>query len=283
MKNLEQFFGFVRERQRIMLLRKSGAAPPWTEDEVLQKYRFCNVFREDDKTTVWFRENIRDHLSSSSRVLPATVAFRWFNLISTGERIKHILLEEGWNAQKVRAALRGKSPLVTGAYIIKTINGMDKLTGLCTVMDWANVSCAKILKRWQVEEKPTLQWMHEQLCNVEYLGRFMAYEVVTDLRHTYLLCEAPDIDTWASAGPGCARGLGWISSDHPDQFAYQTSSDQSIMLNMMRQLLAHSREARYWPTNWPAWEMREVEHTLCEYDKWRRGLRGERLKRKFSS
>ena len=39
---------------------------------------------------------------------------------------------------------------------------------------------------------------------------FMAYEVVTDLRHTKWLKNAKDIMTWANPGPGAQRGLNRI-------------------------------------------------------------------------
>jgi len=39
------------------------------------------------------------------------------------------------------------------------------------------------------------------------------------------------------------------------------------------------------PLHWELpgrWEMREVEHWLCEYDKYRRAASGKRMKRKFT-
>ena len=60
--NLKSYFGFVRERYRILLQRRAGKPKPWTADRVLQEHYFTNVFREDDKTTVWFREHIREPL-----------------------------------------------------------------------------------------------------------------------------------------------------------------------------------------------------------------------------
>jgi hypothetical protein len=37
-----------------------------------------------------------------------------------------------------------------------------------------------------------------------------------------------------------------------------------------------------WPTDWPRWEMREVEHWLCEYDKWCRVMKDKkRMKRRY--
>lgn len=49
------FFAFARERHATYLRRQSGAPEPWTDDPILRKFRFTNVFRELDRTTVWFR------------------------------------------------------------------------------------------------------------------------------------------------------------------------------------------------------------------------------------
>ena len=43
-----------------------------------------------------------------------------------------------------------------------------------------------------------------------FFGGFHSYEIVTDLRHTYLLENASDINLWANIGPGCRRGLARI-------------------------------------------------------------------------
>jgi hypothetical protein len=48
-------------------------------------------------------------------------------------------------------------------------------------------------------------------------------------------------------------------------------------------LLSASRLEHNWPHEWPAWEMREVEHTLCEFDKYERARLGEgRPKQRFN-
>jgi hypothetical protein len=209
------------------------------------------------------------------------MAFRWFNYIPSGEAIKHILLEEGWNSDRVYSVLKHRDRFVTGAYIIKTVNGMTKLQGICQQMDWAMERIPALLLEHQIRKPMTLAWFHRRLCEFSHLGKFMAYELVTDLRFTYLLRDATDIDTWASAGPGCARGLGWLVANNQNLYSYTSMNSQQTMLELMRQLLEHSRNPLYWSPDWPRWEMREVEHSLCEYDKWRRGHAGERLKRKY--
>jgi len=43
---------FAHERIEIWKKKVSGSLPPFTDDTILQKYRFCNVFREFDKQTI---------------------------------------------------------------------------------------------------------------------------------------------------------------------------------------------------------------------------------------
>jgi hypothetical protein len=53
--NAQPLWDWIQERHRIYLEKAAGAPPPWTTDEIMQTYRFCNVFRELDKVTVWVR------------------------------------------------------------------------------------------------------------------------------------------------------------------------------------------------------------------------------------
>jgi hypothetical protein len=279
-----QFFALAQERELVRRRRLAGwSREKWTSDPVLGTYRFCNVRREDDRTTVWFRENVRDHLKMRpGDDVSATVLFRWFNRIETGEKILDILRGEAgrYDSVKVHSRLQGVKPLVTGAYMVKTPPGMSKLRGILWCMD-------EFLRRGLIERlisgrDKTLQESHEILLEAPYLGEFMAYEVVSDLRHTNLLCRASDIDTWASAGPGCTRGAGWVAAGDPGHFSRHSAVSKDAMQGLMDWLLELSRSRAYWPFPDVRWEMREVEHWLCEYDKWMRAtVNGQPLKRRY--
>lgn len=270
------FFEFITERENIRLRRAAGQSKPWTDHRVLQQFRFCNVFREDDRTTRWFNEHIRGPLAEKDQVVLATICFRWFNKVETGEFIKKPLLLYGYMRKAIEPILHGREKLFTGAYMIKSPAGMDKLTGILNCLDSA-VPIAMALVRAARARQLKMEEAHAMLQDVPYLGRFMAYEIVTDLRFTWALRNAPDIMSWASAGPGCARGLGWIYHDNPETFRYTSENEQFEMLELMRDLLKQSK--REWKGR--PFEMREVEHALCEYDKYRRGLTGQSLKRRF--
>lgn len=330
---IEQFFAYARERQAILLRRRRGDLAPWTTDPILQQYRFCCVFREDDRVTRWFRENVREPMRGSPDVFLATVLFRWFNRISTGEALfsQRSLVtdpsgmtaweEFGQYGSKRVEILReaiveycGAGPYVTGSYIIQGRPGLPKLDGVLSYfeefcrtaadypgdvatsrMSWRDVAEMLLANRTWPDPaarfgslEQTWMWLTQH----QGMGPFMAYEVVTDLRHTDLLDWAPDVMTWANPGPGAIRGAGRVFYDDPGRFR-GSPQDREEILRLMQILLEASRDAAFWPQpsadrleyvcsapwasefqtwgDWPAWEMREVEHGLCEYLKYTRG------------
>lgn len=322
----DKFFDYARERHQIYLNRAAGKPrTQWTKDPILQQYRFTNVFRELDATTDWFRQKVRDPLRAKPEVLLATVLFRMLNRILVGEAIfcqtvmgpKSKTDGQASTAWEYYLRLRkvpllrnaittfvGKQgPYVTGAYIISTPPGYDKLSGVLHIVDqFERKKCERKdcrLKDWEClantllenRGQHTLQQVFDWLGGFPYLGTFHSYEIVTDLRHTELLDKAPDILTWANMGPGARRGLNRIygrgrAGEGRDVWGASITTGQA--LDEMRELLRCSRDAKYWPQAhkttaegaareglWPKWELRDVEHTLCEFDKYNRVLNGE--------
>ncbi len=305
-EGVREFFIYARRRHEVYLRRQAGDPPPWTNDPVLQQYRFTNIFRELDRTTIWCREHVRERYEGRPEVLPAIVVFRWFNKIETGEAMFDDPLVPGgprtafdhWlqfgsdmkNPTNVlRDAIilrRGDGPYVNGAYIIKSPPGMSKLDGVLQCcekfrtekMSWTSAPQHRYMSGfgWQdaVKMMTSGEWGLELtwdwLRQFDQQGDFTAYEVVTDLRHTYLLRNAPDIVTWANAGPGAVRGLNRLSGR---PFTQSLPKHQSLA--EMQELLHLSTRQVYWPRDWGSWEMREVEHTLCEFDKWMRARVGD--------
>lgn len=301
----EAFFAFARERHAIYLKRMRGEPPPWTTDPILATTRFTNVFRELDRTTLWFRDNIRDPLRDDPFVVPATIIFRWFNRIQTGEVLAPLLRKASWQkmllhqpqigVEKLEAAVREAmphGPWVTGSYMVCSgFNTGDKLAGM---MRFSRM----MLEWWKAEgygqffytegrdRYPALNLheAHAVLVDVQGLAGFTAYEVVTDLRWTGAV-RPTDAMLWAHAGPGATRGGSRVMGREPDHLRQHSKTDQAILNEVMRELLAMSRDPEMWPQHpdWPRWEMRDVEHTLCEFDKYERVRREQgRAKNRFS-
>lgn len=289
----DEFFAFARKRHAIHMLRQLGEARPWTDDSILATYRFTNVFRELDRTTIWFRERVRDRLAGlpAEQQVMGTILFRTFNRIETGEELfcQNRLFEGdpiGWyyirggcSVRDVEGELREaipKGPWATGAYIVKTPDGMDKLRGALWIVEEARkrvpATLALIAPGGTVQ---SLEGLHRALVGYPFLGGFTAYEIVSDLRWLPVMGRQPygpaDVMTWAHAGPGAQRGLNRLAGED----LHHTMA-VARRLELMRQLLwLANHDPNSWPADWPRWEMREVEHTLCEWDKYERVVMGQ--------
>lgn len=299
----ERFFAYAVERETIRIKRSRGDARPWTQDPILQAFRFCNVHREDDKVTQWFRVNVRDPLRDKPEVLLATAIFRWFNLIAVGEAVfvQKTVFEDGKTAfemflktgdvshiENAIYAYCGKGPYITGSYMVSSPPGFKKVPGLCHVIDKFNTE-KRMVDRWPGGEvvfdwremaaalldtdghfalEHVWRWLHQ----FSYQGDFNSFELVTDLRHTALLENAPDILTWANPGPGARRGLNVMYGRD-----YDKGVPKAQLIEEMRLLLKAAK--KLWPkriegVKTQTWEMRDVEHTLCETSKYMRVYSG---------
>jgi len=271
-EELDRYCYWQVERENIRLQKEvSKLPPPWTNDPILREFKFCQVFREDDRTTRWFKTHIREPLYYSEDVLMATVIFRWFNLIGTGRTLLEHDLLCNWDREKAIKEITKQSKWVTGAYIIKTPNGMDKVTGVseCISHMWND---RKFLIN-KIYQKKSLETTWNLLRDYPYMGPFMAYEVVTDLRHTYLLNGAEDVLTWANAGPGAMRGLNRLTGR---ELGYSKRSHDWV--GEMKELYKEVQTklpVHILNRNEMAYEMREIEGGLCEFDKYSRILKGE--------
>ena len=277
MTPIQQFFAYARERYSIRLKRNAGQAKPWTKDPLLLRYSFTEVFREDDRTTTWLRNYVREPLRNDPMVLPAVLIFRWFNRISTGEAIftQRDMFDNATafdrfmhsgETRDLKVAIRehcGLGPYITGAYTINTRIPGEKLSKLDGVLRLIEIWFDR--HDWRQPDTSSLQafctW-----CASPALGPFMTDQVATDLRWTYLLENAPDIMSWANPGPGCAAGLNRVFGRRAGQ---RVPIPQ--MVEEMRALLAFSQLDDYWPRDYPRWELHEVENCCCEFEKYQRG------------
>lgn len=276
-EELDRYLYWQVERENIRLQKEvSNFPPPWTVDPILQQYKFCQVFREEDRTTRWFKKHIREPMREDDDVLMATVIFRWFNYIPTGRTlIKHDLLKN-WNREKAIEEIKKQDKWVTGAFIVKSPNGMDKVTGVaeCISHMWErkDYMIEKLVKRRDNNES-SLEYCWKLLREYPYMGPFMAYEVVTDLRFTYLLQGAEDKYTWANAGPGAMRGLNRLTG-RPLDFC-QRSHDWNSEMVALYEIALEKLPTNITFRNDLPYEMREIEGGLCEFDKYSRIYKGE--------
>lgn len=290
---------FMRERHNIYLKRRAGWAGPWTDDPILLAGRFCNIFRELDTVTIWIRENIRERFADHPHLWFMLCIARYINWPPTLARLQDVgawpsnprFTPELLTSALEAIALEGEK-VYTGAYMIRAESdpnkpwyNWSKHRYIAEIVlgrlwedreDWCNFLCFpgdETDGACRPRGELTLQKVWEKFQEPRYVGwgPFMAYEVVTDLRHTWHLHRAPDIMTWANAGPGAIRGLNRIYGRPLNQQPRREDTNGEMRLIME----ALNSDPLLWPASWPRLEMRDVEHTLCEFDKYERVRLGE--------
>jgi hypothetical protein len=277
---LDRFVYWIKERHQIYCKRQANKSKPWTDDEVLQNNFFTNPYREHDKVTKWFRRNIRGvyPYQKSSKVIFATICFRWFNWPPTGRILLQNNLLLKWNCEKAVKLLKEQDRVFTGAFNISNSGSTKpKVNRVCE--DY-------ITPVWEdrqrliayLREATTLEEAHKRIKLYPGLGGsgFMAYEVVCDLRYTSILNRATDKMTWSNPGPGAKRGLNRLLDRNlksPISKDEWIAESNRLLRTVNRRILPQL----------PRFEAREIEHSLCEYDKYERVLFNQgQSKRKYN-
>ncbi len=262
---------WMRARQDIFRRRQRGEKPPYTKDPVLASFRFCQVFREHDHVTKWIRENWRIPYADHPN-LPFAMAYaRYFNEPKTLAAVG--FPGEEWDPQRdhdLITELAKSQAVFRAAYIISPC-GSTKPKILRVIEDYL-LPVYDISRTWIVRN--SLEKTHDNICKNEGFGAFMAYEVVSDLRHTEPLMNSPDIQTWANPGPGACRGIQRLLGKKGEDV--RRSLPRAFQIDCMQTLLVHAKMAlRNDDLMFKKLEMRDIENALCETDKWLRAKTGE--------
>ena len=285
-ENVERFFYWINERHAIYQRRNMGLPrSEWTDDPILQKYKFTNPFRENDRVTVWMRENWTkpNDNKRSAEIIFNCCLFRMVGTSEFAEEHGWVDFSINWDSEYTKSLIKNRiaegKRTFTGAYII-TNQGL-KLPKAEVVVDHFLKPIYDASEHIAVSAgfSQSLQKTHKKLA--EYRGwgggGFMAYEVVTDLNYTPVLKNATDRFTWANAGPGAKRGLNRILGN-----PLKKSMTQKVANEGMQDLLQMTKEVypfngyllgEHIPTDQV--DMRTIEHSLCEWDKYERVLHGQ--------
>ena len=88
-ENLLHLYNFIKRRYNIHLKKDVlGKPQPWTNDPVLQEFRFTNIRREHDRESKWLIKNISTNpdLAYEDKLLNS-ILFRLYNKHQTSELI----------------------------------------------------------------------------------------------------------------------------------------------------------------------------------------------------
>lgn len=204
---LKRLVYWIKERYSILQKKDRLLPKPWTKDPILQKYKFCNVFREDDRVTKWVMRHWRYPHHADADVWFAMVVAR---LINWPESLEEIGYPVPWKPMKFMGALNRrralKKKVFTGAYMIHADAGDYPSKADYLAMKVLNPMWEK-RQYLRPREGDYLLSFYNRLHECRDMGSFMAGQVVADVKFTDGLHIAPDWWTFAVPGPGSKRGL----------------------------------------------------------------------------
>jgi hypothetical protein len=214
-ESLDTLLHFVRERESIRLKKLAGEPPPWTNDPILQTYRFTNIRRRDDRVSQWLIKNVLKQEYTEANLRNFLLFSAWCRYINWPPTIDAVLQRGFYPAQQIDwveigrfvDSLRGKK--WTAAYMVLAPKQRNLGKGVFISQQVIGTSMAlvvDVIVAWlRASEAPRqLIWLILRDCR--YFGDFMAGQCVDDWTWTPLLAKAPDLYTWAPMGPGSIRG-----------------------------------------------------------------------------
>lgn len=264
-ENFRVLLYWMREREAIRLRKEAGQPRPWTEDPILDEWRFCNVDRCDDVVTRWIFKNI----IGGHRGSPVL----WFNLlvarlVNWPPTLAEVGYYDDWRPEHFAATLRARGArgekVWTGAYMVPGAPaGLDKPGHLAESFSsiWA--------KRHEAPRGGTCADWAAFIGKTKSVGDFMVNQIVTDMKYTPDLERAPDRGTFFLAGPGTQRGLNRMLG-RPLNAKWAQREAQAALLELRAAITeAQPSSARVLE------DLNNLGNVLCETDKYFRVMLGE--------
>lgn len=208
------YWYFAAERQNIFYKKLQGKKAPWTDDKILQEYKFCNSYRASDRVSQYLIKNViyNGTKYSDEDMIFRIILFKIFNRELTWEILCNKLGDislENFNFKNyceiLEEAKANGEKIYTDAYMscANKVFGYNKKhenhIALLEQMFIKDKIQAKILNSQNMEEGFNI------IKQYPLIGNFMAYQLVTDINYSEVVNYSEK--EFTIAGPGSERGI----------------------------------------------------------------------------
>lgn len=289
----DTFWRFAAERHAITGKRLKGVPAPyvlcihlflldahlnaffrWTDDPILQKNSFCNVYRVLDRVSQYLITEVIEKGSQNSIELAFRILlFSTFTSINTYETLREAIGPLTWSAYQranyqrvLRRLYDDKVSIYTGAYIKPapnlgfTENFMNHLVLIEVLMRDLPEKC---------QDAKYIADVFEWLCTFKSMGDFTAYQLVLNLSYSKVL-NFSDYD-FVVVGLGSRRGLQRCFKGQIPR-AYEIDIIRWMQLTQFDHFSRLNLKFDGLGPKGCSMMLCDIEHTLCEIDKYVRKL-----------
>ena len=215
----DTYWQFAAERQEVFFRRLAGSPSPWTDDSVLDCFKFTNAYRASDRVSQYLIRNvIYEGAQSPEEVFFRTLLFKVFNRIATWELPKASVGEVEFSSYSFDAydkvlshALAAGRAIYSAAYIMPS-------AGRVFGHPHKHGNHLRLIERMMADELPrriayarTMRDAFGLLRSYPSIGHFLAYQFVTDLNYSELT-DFSEME-FVVPGPGARDGIHKCFSD----------------------------------------------------------------------
>lgn len=288
----DTYWRFAASRQEIFFARINSQSSPWTNDPILQEYKFTNAYRASDRVSQYL---IRNVIYEGKHSLKDTVfrilLFKLFNKIETWELLEHTFGKIKYSSFNIdeydkcfqKARLSGAA-IYSAAYIIPS--GSRKKYGEITKHRFHLELLERLFEdnfHLLLNKQLSLEEIFNRLNEIDSFGRFLAYQYTIDLNYSPFFDFSEN--DFVVPGPGAKDGIRKCFSD-----LREYSEEDIIHMMQDEQDEQFSRLGIKFDSLWGRpLQLIDCQNLFCEVDKYSRvahpeiaGISGRtRIKQKY--
>lgn len=287
----DTYWRFAAERQRIFFARLQGLPPPWTNDSILNTYKFTNAYRASDRVSQFLIKNVIYREPYDPRELFfRIILFKLFNKIETWSLLEESLGDIRWNYYRfsdyeriLSGAMATGQSIYSAAYIMASGAQVFEVER----KHQGHLKLIELMINDSVPERlmecRSMRSGFELLRSYPLIGDFLAYQLITDLNYSPLL-NFTEME-FTIPGPGARDGIRKC-------FASLGGLSETDIIRLMadRQCVEFENRGIQFQSLWGrSLQLIDVQNLFCEVDKYARikhpniaGLSGRtRIKQKY--
>lgn len=268
----DTYWRFAAERQAAFFRRFEGKPAPWSDDPILQQYKFTNAYRASDRVSQYLIRNvIYDGEQTPQELFFRIIVFKIFNRVGTWERLKGALGELRWESFRfsdydrvLTSAIERGDRIYSAAYIMPS-------GGKASGETRKHRMHLRLVERMirdalpeQIADASGMQGAFELLHGYPTIGSFLAYQYATDLNYSGLTNFGET--EFVVPGPGardgirkCFHSLGGLTEADLIRFVTDQQADEFARLGLTFKSL-WGRPLQYI----------DCQNLFCEVDKYAR-------------
>lgn len=295
---ISAFFEFIYHRQEVWyrrnILRRQA---PWTDDEILRDYKFCNVYRELDGGTQAIVKYLRQPDISPQNKLFNIIAYRFFNRRDTIERLFGGLLDISAFDRKYYERrfdeIKRQENIFSNAYLITAhaynpdYRPQDKHVQILLMLDDLRAKINAVIE--ELRQSSPQEGLAVIARNVPLAGAFLSGQILLDATYAGDIVDYTG-DDFLVVGPGAHWGLNIIfghklskkEADAECRRLYQRQAEEFARLKAEKHLdwdLVRWQNSNY--PNAPYLCLHDIQNSLCEFRKYWRLKHGEKAKKRY--